>query len=391
MPFKHESLLIDSEEDRMTEVEKYVAMKTFHQQIVAMRKGVGAVDQLRASNSPLGPANAHSQQQQQQLLVQQQQAAKAPLVSQPLPVFNPFVPNRPTVPETSGSKDVVSKPATGKADVICIDSDSDDDCTSVRNKASSSAPVAQLPNPSTLLTSEPHKVTGQPLLDDASNDDTGAIAAPNEAAVAKAFAGFIQLQKNMCQQMPGSHPLASAASTVDVLQKLQVQQGDANTPFSYHGPHTASSLSSATAVIAPTPRACQPATSVTISHSTPLSFAPSPLMALINSLQQSNNPAPRKAAIVAPISHRPPPVVSTTPQQTVGGAYLPMMPYPLPSHTPGMSPSPMSLQTMPIATHNVPPPSVSLIPTITERPSQTTTGSMGSTDSFNILSTNVSH
>ena len=36
-PFKHESLLVDSEQDRMTEVEKIIAVKSFQQHLSAMK------------------------------------------------------------------------------------------------------------------------------------------------------------------------------------------------------------------------------------------------------------------------------------------------------------------------------------------------------------------
>ena len=308
LPFKHESLLIDSEEDRMTEVEKYVAMKTFHQQMMAMRKGVSAsTDQMRA-------------QQHQQLMVQQQATTRPP-------------PNPPTVSRTGSAKATAGTP-----DVICIDSDSDDDSAPVKSKpAPPVVSISQELEPRAMSESlrashtRPLDYIRASLGPDSSVTGTTVDHTPSEAAVARAFAGFIQLQKNLCQQMSVTPPLT------DALQ--QMQQGmlphapptnitpptsnilpTTNVPSTHNTPPTSnvpptnasyqvpypivSSFSSTTAVIAPTPRVGQLSVPTTVSLSAPVPSAPSssPLLALINSLQQSNNPSPRKAAIVAPIT-----------------------------------------------------------------------------------------
>ena len=138
---------------------------------------------------------------------------------------------------------------------------------------------------------------------------------PSEAAVANALAGFIQFQKQICKDLNQQQPIDPLSATrvintlANTLQYVQpVPDNQTTTP-------NISSRSENVLASSDTPK--QVAVTETSQTSKTSSTAPSyssPLIALMNSLKHGQTS--RKAAIVTPISHRPPVPPSSTSTNT---------------------------------------------------------------------------
>jgi hypothetical protein len=107
LPFKHESLLLDRQDDKLTELEKYIAMKGFQEQLFAMRNNV------TSSNVYMRPTTSSNHA---------------------LPVQSNGT--------TTTSSNVHSPAAKndGKVEIICIDSDSDSEFVSTKTHSNSLMP-----------------------------------------------------------------------------------------------------------------------------------------------------------------------------------------------------------------------------------------------------------
>ncbi len=55
LPFKHESLLIDSVNERMTELEKYQALTGFQAELRALKNGPASIHEFRAMQAKSAP------------------------------------------------------------------------------------------------------------------------------------------------------------------------------------------------------------------------------------------------------------------------------------------------------------------------------------------------
>lgn len=385
LPFKHESLLLDSEE-RLTEVEKYVAMKGFQQQLMAMRRG------------PTVTVSPHLQQSGN--LPRQQVPAQL---------------NSLTKRVAGGREGGTGYAASEKVEVICLDSDSDSEVdilvpsNETANTKKPALPVAvpplivhQQPNTSSLQSSRPTSSSlpslpsltymqtnsvqsnqqstihgqsgsgpsslldtsgGLPLLPSlthmqnnqqtnsqvqhnalslsatdalqttstSSNTISSAPVegsnlqqhTPSEAAVAQALAGFIQFQRQLCKSLNKKDDSSQSSSDPDIfntlastLQQVQKQSLPPVVPPDTSAPPLPTSFKASESPSIALPQTSHTsfssqAGSVTVDTSVPSSS----IHSYISSLQQHTPfTSARKAAIVAPISHRPPPI--STPVNT---------------------------------------------------------------------------
>ncbi|XP_019855376.1 PREDICTED: helicase ARIP4-like [Amphimedon queenslandica] len=364
LPFKHESLLLDSEE-RLSDVEKYVAMKGFQQQLMAMRR----------VPTPAVPIHAHLQHQQATINTQQipvQQNIQVPVQQQSV------------ITQREGSADGPSK----EVEVICLDSDSDSEfdnlvptnevsklglpvavppmivrplhtagapqqqnegatCSQLaQNAAMSSLPSASV-QPSQFLTIIPpqeqtkeddtlsqYLSTGSmlppvteiqasfqneastfsiqpvqnaaPLQVEEANQDQHT---PSEAAVAQALAGFIQFQRQLCKSFNTTKD--GQSSSTDIINTLtntlhQVQkQSLPSTPQAIATPTLTTPITTLDPLVSSSP-------SISQIGSVPLASVDSDIHSYISTLHQHTPfTSARKAAIVAPISHRPPAISSS--------------------------------------------------------------------------------
>ena len=358
LPFKHESLLLDSEE-RLSEVEKYVAMKGFQQQLMAMRR----------VPTPAVPVQAHLQQ--------------ATINTQQIPIKqNIQVPVQQSVITQGGGVDGPSK----EVEVICLDSDSDSEFDNsvptteiskselpvavppmivrplhtagaaqqqtggasqqTQNASVSSLPSASvqpsqfltiippqeptndndtlsqylstgcvLPQVSEIQTSVQNEASTMSVQNAASLQVEGESHdqhTPSEAAVAQALAGFIQFQRQLCKSLNKTKDGQSSSTDIintltNTLQQVQKQ----SLPHSSSNPQAV-----ATPITTLDPLVSSGSASQTGSIP-PVSNVDSDIHSYISTLHQhSPFTSARKAAIVAPISHRPP-VISSTVVTTV--------------------------------------------------------------------------
>ena len=363
LPFKHESLLLDSEE-RLSDVEKYVAMKGFQQQLMAMRR----------VPTPAVPIQAHLQQ--------------ATINTQQIPVKQNIqipVQQQSVITQRGGTVDGPSK----EVEVICLDSDSDSEFDNLvpanevsesglpvaippmivrplytagapqqlhvnegasqltQNVAMSSLPSASV-QPSQFLTilppqeqtkendtlsqylstgsmlppsvteiqasiqNEASTLSVQPVQNAASLQVEGASQdqhTPSEAAVAQALAGFIQFQRQLCKSLNKTKD--GQSSSTDIINTLtstlnQVQkQSLPSTPQAIATPTLTTPITTLDPLVSSGPSTSQ------IGSVPPVSVD-SDIHSYISTLHQHTPfTSARKAAIVAPISHRPPAISSS--------------------------------------------------------------------------------
>ena len=149
-PFKHESLLVDSEEERMTEVEKYFAMKSFQQDLKLIRSNPSNQQSGQGSGYRPQPAGQTGLPRPQTSQVRTQgrlqtrlqtgqtgQASPIQQVSRPFPQIPGLQVPIPPVPETASSTSgmmergsmsaaPIVKDPNKNVEIICLDSDDDD-------------------------------------------------------------------------------------------------------------------------------------------------------------------------------------------------------------------------------------------------------------------------
>ena len=390
-------MLIDSEDEKLTEVEKYVAMKNFQQQLITMRKGPAIVSSSHVypphSQPVLHPTVRPTHQRFQNILPGQSNSNVQLNLSRPSHV---------NIPNSTEKQ-------SNEMEVICLDSDSDSESnnsvpqsqnqphsltpvpnsalssnimgrnlnTQYENEIVSSKPTSNNPltqvntasssSYSTLSTqlTTPHPISAQTmapppmlpgvtsLIKPTTSDASQQGHTPSEAAVAQALAGFVQFQRQLCKQLqdpPGAitqsqnmlkspamsqlqlqgqvNPTLSAAVNVSSLSSSCVE------PFSHStvvtaGPTMSPGTHKPNTTIPQLPvkpvlqtsqtsfplRNCSSQTVMTpcssnIGQVSKGSSTSAPLYAFVNSLQQFTSgvslSSPRKAAIVPPISHRPP-------------------------------------------------------------------------------------
>lgn len=244
--------MIDSQTDKLTEVEKYVAMKGFHQQLSVMRNAYqqqqqqqqqSLVRQPLLGNLPqqqipdikyniqqqVGGAPSMSNSQVNMLQAHHHQNTLPPNLTQPHS-SHPVLPTAsiPSMQHTgqhlTGSTTPLPPPnterhvsSTGSSSmVICLDSDSDSDSRDLNTILDKINEIPLLPTP---LAATPHQpplhiftppvptsvpvAMVTPVLSHTSNPNQSSLSssAPDDSAVANALAGFVHFQKNMCKDL----------------------------------------------------------------------------------------------------------------------------------------------------------------------------------------------